>query len=323
MKIKGTILDRYPTDIIICMLWCLILTPFILMNISNTVRIIVGLPFILFIPGYLLLKVLFPYIVKDNSSIDSTERFALSIVLSISIIAILGIIFTFRSWTLNPEPLFVFLIVINYFLGIIALVQSRKQVSDKYYTLSFKSLFSTSSQNRLDMGLKSIIIILMFITVCIFSYAILAPRQLETYTEFYMLGENDAVADYPRNAALNEDIPLTIGIINHEYQSMKYTLEFWLVDQSTSISSSINHMWFLRKETVSLEHYSKDNTYNWESQWENTYNFSFDNRGVYKLMILLQLDDTKDYNTVTDYRPIYESKLEDAYREIHIWLQIT
>jgi len=53
-------IKKYPADIVLCMLWSLILLPVALLNVGGTVRVILGLPFILFIPGYILIFALFP-----------------------------------------------------------------------------------------------------------------------------------------------------------------------------------------------------------------------------------------------------------------------
>jgi uncharacterized membrane protein len=77
--------DEYPVDIIVCMLWSIILLPVALLNVEGTIRIILGLPFILFIPGYILIFALFPT-KKTDQGIDIIERVALSFGLSIAVV---------------------------------------------------------------------------------------------------------------------------------------------------------------------------------------------------------------------------------------------
>ncbi|MBS3778431.1 MAG: DUF1616 domain-containing protein, partial [Candidatus Thermoplasmatota archaeon] len=77
-----------PIDIIILLLISILLVPIILFDINQTIRIMFGLPFILFIPGYLLIYTLFP---KQNKEIDFIERIALSFGLSIAIVPLIGL----------------------------------------------------------------------------------------------------------------------------------------------------------------------------------------------------------------------------------------
>ena len=66
------VVKKYPIDIIICILWSILLVPIILFDIGETLRVILGLPFILFIPGYLLIFVLFPSR-KTDRGIDTSQ----------------------------------------------------------------------------------------------------------------------------------------------------------------------------------------------------------------------------------------------------------
>ena len=69
--------SKYPIDIILCILWSIVLLPIALLDLEGILRIILGLPFILFIPGYILIFALFPTR-KTDKGIDIIERIALS-----------------------------------------------------------------------------------------------------------------------------------------------------------------------------------------------------------------------------------------------------
>ena len=77
--------DKYPIDIILCMLWSIILLLTTLINSEKTISFILGLPFLLFIPGYVLTFALFPT-KKTDKGIDFIERIILSLGLSISVV---------------------------------------------------------------------------------------------------------------------------------------------------------------------------------------------------------------------------------------------
>jgi len=67
---------------------------------SNILRIILGAPFLLFFPGYALVTALF--IKKEE--LDGIERVLLSLVMSIVIILLLGLILNYTPWGIRPEP---------------------------------------------------------------------------------------------------------------------------------------------------------------------------------------------------------------------------
>lgn len=68
---------------------------------ESILRAIVGFPFVLFLPGYTLLAVLFPK--KDD--LDGIERVALSIGLSICIVVFIGLGLNFTPWGIRLGPI--------------------------------------------------------------------------------------------------------------------------------------------------------------------------------------------------------------------------
>lgn len=70
----------------------------------STVRYIVGGAFILFIPGFSVLQLLFP--TKDISNI---ERVALSLGLSLALVPLIGLVFAYTSFGISLHPLVIFL----------------------------------------------------------------------------------------------------------------------------------------------------------------------------------------------------------------------
>ena len=106
-----------PIDIVLCMLWSLISIPISLLNVEGILRVILGLPFILFIPGYILIFALFPNKKKDRG-IDIIERIALSFGLSIAIVPLIGLGLNYTSWGIRLEPIllsiFIFIIGVGF-----------------------------------------------------------------------------------------------------------------------------------------------------------------------------------------------------------------
>jgi len=85
-------LKHFPKDLDLALVILLTLSciPFVLippLNEISPIRIILGLPLVLFLPGYALIATLFPR--KDD--LDAIERIALSFGLSIAISPLLGL----------------------------------------------------------------------------------------------------------------------------------------------------------------------------------------------------------------------------------------
>lgn len=49
-------------------------------------------------------------------------------------------------------------------------------------------------------------------------------QRADPFTEFYIEGAEGNAADYPQNLSVGETGTVTVGIANHEHQTMRYTL---------------------------------------------------------------------------------------------------
>lgn len=83
--------------------------------------------FLLYLPGYTLVEVLFPK--KDD--MGGLERFALSIGMSVAIAPLIGYVFNFTPWGIRLEPILVSLIILTISLSSLALIRKYH-----YYKLS-------------------------------------------------------------------------------------------------------------------------------------------------------------------------------------------
>lgn len=106
---------------LICILaLTLILVP-LAMFTTGPLRIVVGLLFILFFPGYALMAALFPQ--KDR--LHGIERVALSFVLSFAIVPLTGLVLNFTPWGIRLESI---LIGIAVFIVIALLISLYRQL---------------------------------------------------------------------------------------------------------------------------------------------------------------------------------------------------
>ena len=83
----------------------LIVTIIISLSDSNILRIILGLPLVLFFPGYTLMAALFP----RRGRIGNIERLALGFGLSLAIVPIMGLILNFTEWGIRLDSILWFM----------------------------------------------------------------------------------------------------------------------------------------------------------------------------------------------------------------------
>jgi len=194
----------------------------------SPVRLLLGLIYILYVPGYCLTAALFP----NKDDLDGIERTGLSIGLSIAIVPLLALLLDRLPWGIRLWP------ILWGEYGTMALCTrvalSRRAslpVGEAYAPeLSWRprpwwrSL--AKPEKRIYMLLASALLLAGFSTAWVF----LVPSPDEFMTEFYILGQEGLAQDYPRQVAPNEEMSVTMGMVNHERDEHHYRVEVWAVD---------------------------------------------------------------------------------------------
>ncbi|MBE3093547.1 MAG: DUF1616 domain-containing protein [Actinobacteria bacterium] len=316
----------YPIDIILCILWGILLLPIALLSMNSILRILFGLPFLLFIPGYVLLSALFPT-KKNTKGIDGMERIALSFALSLSIVPILGLILNYTPWGIRLETILLSLFFFIIIVSVIALYRWKTTDPEKRFILTFE-LSLPEKKNRLDTALIIILGISILIAFATIIYVITTPKNGEPFTEFYLLGPTGKATGYPSNLTIGENASVIIGLANHEYKTINYSIEIWLINQTTDYNESTHtnetnytHMWFMDKITLDLNH-TTANEKEWKMQWEYNYTFQIKRKGNYKLTFLLFTTPTEEYIHYEDYKSIAKQKIATAYERTYLKLNI-
>ena len=89
------------------------------------IRNILGTIFVLFIPGYTLIKTLFP-----EKEIDNTERVALSIGMSLVLVPLVGLILNYTPWGIRLTPVIISNFTLTMFLAILGIIREYTLLSD-------------------------------------------------------------------------------------------------------------------------------------------------------------------------------------------------
>jgi uncharacterized membrane protein len=328
--------DRYPITIFFCLIWSLVGLNFILFPINDILRIIIVLPLIIFIPGYLLIYVLYPT-KKTDKGIDDIQRIALSFGLSLVIVPLLGMGFYYTTRALTLYTILIGLGSFIFVVGILAICRWYQTPAGNRYTLKI-NLSIPKHETKLDKILTSVLIIFTVITVSLMTYVIITPKQEEHFTEFYILSSNHTAYNYPINLTIGENSTVILGVINHEKTTMNYTIEIWLSNQTTQFNSSTkmnetiyDNIWFKENITSNLTNLPPK-LINLEElltiQWEYNYTFNINQKGNYKMVFLLYTKTSQNYSRLDYYKlnkTIALEKVGDnttAYRTVYLWINV-
>ena len=242
---------KIPSDLAFVIFLTLLCIPFVLippLNEISPIRIILGLPLVLFLPGYALIAALF--IRKDD--LDGIERIALSFGLSIAITPLLGLGLNYTPFGIRLTPILIVLSVFTIALAIGAWVRRSRIPEEDRFGVDFGAFFKSikdsfkTTDSKADKILTAVLIISIVLALSVTVYVIITPKEGEKFTEFYVLGPRGMAEDYPTNLTVGEEGEVIIGVVNHEYAAVTYQLELKLnggvIDQK-SIVLTHNETW--------------------------------------------------------------------------------
>ena len=100
------------------------------------------------------------------------------------------------------------------------------QFSEKIDSLKREIL--ADEKGRLDKALTVILILTIIVSVAALVYVIVTPKQGEKFTEFYILGPGGKAYDYPTSVQAGNKSTVIVGVVNHEYTQVNYTMQISL-----------------------------------------------------------------------------------------------
>jgi uncharacterized membrane protein len=257
MKLK--MLHNLPAIVILSIFLILAIT----LIPDSWARIVLGLPFLLFFPGYVLVAALFvkpsaknqaaggqptlgeEAVTPAKGGVDGIERVALSFGMSIAVTALIGLGLNYTPWGIRLLPvlfsIFAFILILS---GIAAFRQYRL---DGYWhwLCEYNLKLPGWEGSRLNKALTVILVVAILGSIGTLIYTVAFPKVGERFSEFYILGLNGKAEQYPSNFLVARDnfsvistrygdavAPIKenygrviLGIVNQEQQPTVYAVE--------------------------------------------------------------------------------------------------
>ena|SRR3989442_1677499 len=189
----------------------------------------------LFCPGYAIVAALFP----SSKEIGWVERIALSMGLSIAVVPLLGLFLSFTPWGIKLAPI---VITIGSFTMIVELVAYGRRMqlpaADRLAATIVIEFDGWKKRTLRSKVLTAGLVASALATAGAFSYALLTPLSSQRYTEFSILGPDGNASGYPTNLSSSQQGTVIIGIVNHESQSVSYTVRVDLLGVNILYNSS-------------------------------------------------------------------------------------
>lgn len=299
-----------PYDIYLIFILSTILAIIILLAPElKAVRVLLGLPFILFFPGWVTVAALFP----EKKGLDMLERVALSFGLSIAIVPLLGLALNY-TWYASPrlgirlETVLPTLYIYTIVLGLISIFRRRSIEAQDRFAIVLNISFPQEDTTPLDRALTVILVISIILSIATLIYVIITPKEGERFTEFYILGPTGMAYGYPKNLTAGENATVIIGVKNHEHRTVNYTIVVYPALREGNYTREFGAVrppvYFRWNTTLSYVYaIGRNVTLRDGEMLEIPLNFTISHPGFYKLQFLLLKDG-------------------EVYRELHLWIEV-
>ena len=237
--------QKFPSDLLFVAGLVILTDIFVLVPVlsESFIRTALGLPLLLFLPGYALIAMLFP----EKSGLEGMERIALSIAMSASVLPLIGLALGYTSWGIHKTPLLASFSAFTLTMLVVAYVRRRRLPADRVFEVPFKTLAFTlisggEPKSKTEKSLRIVLALFFLILIGTGAHAVLVPQEKEPFTEFYILGTNGMADNYTTQYIQGESGNYTIGIANHEYRTMNYTMEVKLENKTLPLPENMNHI---------------------------------------------------------------------------------
>ena len=298
---------------------------------ETPLRVIVGLPFVLFLPGYAFIAALFPEqgptdapqsesesdagVLSREEGIDGIERVALSFGTSIAIVPLIGLVLNFTPWGIRLLPVLVSVSGFTLVATVIAAVRRWELPPDERFAVPYLDWYATGRsellepKSRTDAALNVLLVLSILLAIGSIGYTVGVPKQGEAFTEFYLLTENETgalVADgYPTEFEQGEAKPLVVGIGNQEHKQVEYSVVVTL--QRVEVANNSTTVLEERK----LDQFARNLAHNETWMTERTVAPTMIGKRL-RLQFLLYRDTVPDSPTEAN-----------SYRELHLWINVS
>ena len=180
----------------------------------------IGLPFVLFFPGYTLVATLSP----KKDSLRGYERIALSFGLSIAVVPLICLAMSYL-WEISLYPVLISTGTFILTMCVTAYLRRRRLPPDQRFQFRPDlSVLRRIRQSGFDSALAAAVVIAAIAATGTLVYSMIAPRAGERFTEFYVLGLGGTADYYPHGLTLGASADVTIGIVNHEGEDTNYAV---------------------------------------------------------------------------------------------------
>ena len=291
---------------------------------ESAVRVLLGLVFVLFLPGYSFVAALFPEAgdppkpdgegIDEGRGIDWVERLALGFGMSVALVPLIGLALSFTPWGLGFAPIVLSLSGFTVICVGVAAARRRTLSEGERFSVPWRVWVAAARReihdpdDRVDAAVNIALALSVVLALVTMGYAIASPQQGERFTEFYLVTEGDdgeyVAAGYPEEFVSGESQPLVAGIENREHETVEYSV----VIQLQRVEADGNESTVVEREEV--DRFGTTLAHNESETIEH------------EVAPTMTGEDLRLTYLLYKGEPPSEPTRDNAYRSVHIWVDV-
>lgn len=249
-------LTAVPLDVAVLLVFFALALPFVLGigSVPAPVRVWIGLPLVMIIPGYAVVSALFPkrapgdldgnvsalgadaipHRIQSLSKrgLAGAERAALGFAVSVMLVPVYILLIRFSPLGYSIESIVGILASVTVIASLAAFVRHRElaPVDNTGYTVAgaLAAFRGSLRRPKLDAALSVLVVVCILFAGVSAAFALSAPTDANTFTDFYLVTQTDdgeyVEGNYPSSFTAGEPSELFVGIENREQRPMEYTV---------------------------------------------------------------------------------------------------
>ncbi|UPW00391.1 DUF1616 domain-containing protein [Halorussus gelatinilyticus] len=286
-----------------------------------------GLPLLFFAPGYALVSALFPGATPDDARTDVTfaevrqhglsgaERLALGFGVSLALLPLLAVALSLSPWSIVPATVLLSVAVVTALFAVVGAARRLRRPADRRFSLPVRAwlgdakrsvLTGPASERALNVGLA----LGVLLAVGAMGYAVAAPGPGQQYTGVALLSQNETgqlvADDYPSNFTRGESKPLVVELTNHEGERTDYSVVVELQRVRNADGGAPKVVQDRKLATFTP-------TVGAGRTWQTTHEVTPTMTGENLRLTYLVYEGDPPQNPTT----------ENAYRHVHVWVNVT
>lgn len=211
---------------------------------DTPLRTVLGAAFVLFVPGYAVVSALFPEanepatdgphrpVDPPQRSVDGVERVLLSVGLSTVIAGLSGFGLYVARLQLRPLTVLAPLTVVTVVATTVAVRRRRRIPQERRFRVPYRAWIATGRAqfegSSATLAVNAMLALSIMLACSTLGLALLFPQDGETFTEFYLLTEDESgefrAADYPDEFEVDETRTVHLAVGNYERRTRNYTV---------------------------------------------------------------------------------------------------